>query len=102
MGNLSGVREMPHTFSSCVALASLDFSGMDPSLLEGLAYAFGGCSVLATIWADADWSLLSGASGQQTFYDRDPLVGGAGTAYASSHAGYQHMRITAACCRRGT
>ena len=78
MGNLSGVREMRHTFSNCVALASLDFSGMDPSLLEGLAYAFGGCSVLATIWVDADWSLLSGASRPQTFYNCGSLVGTAG------------------------
>ena len=47
-----------------------------------------------TIWADADWALpTSGVSGFQTFYQCFSLVGGAGSTYASSRAGYQYMRI---------
>lgn len=94
MGNLHGVREMQHTFNSCTGLTEIDLSGLDPSSLEDLAYTFGGCGSLVTIWADADWALpSSGVSGFQTFYQCTSLVGGAGTTYASSRAGYQYMRI---------
>lgn len=94
VGNLHGVREMQHTFNSCTGLAEIDLSGLDPSSLEDLAYTFGGCASLVTIWADADWALpTSGVSGFQTFYQCTSLVGGAGTTYASSRAGYQYMRI---------
>ena len=94
MGNLNGVREMQHTFNSCTGLTEIDLSGLDPSSLEDLTYTFGGCSALVTIWADADWELpSSGITGYQTFYQCTSLVGGAGTTYASSRAGYQYMRI---------
>ncbi|MCF2622303.1 leucine-rich repeat domain-containing protein [Collinsella tanakaei] len=94
VGNLHGVREMQHTFNSCTGLTEIDLSGLDPSSLEDLAYTFGGCASLVTIWADADWALpTSGVSGFQTFYQCTSLVGGAGTTYASSRAGYQYMRI---------
>ena len=94
VGNLHGVREMQHTFNSCAGLTEIDLSGLDPSSLEDLAYTFGGCGSLVTIWADADWALpASGVSGFQTFYQCASLVGGAGTTYASSRAGYQYMRI---------
>ena len=97
MGNLRGVREMQHTFNSCEGLTEIDLSGLDPSSLEDLAYTFGGCGSLVTIWADADWALpSSGISGFQTFYQCSSLVGGAGTTYASSRAGYQYMRIDGA------
>ena len=97
MGNLRGVREMQHTFNSCKGLTEIDLSVLDPSSLEGLAYTFGGCGSLVTIWVDADWALpSSGVSGFQTFYQCVSLVGGAGTAYASSRAGYQYMRIDGA------
>lgn len=54
MGNLCGVREMQRTFNSCEGLTGIDLSGLDPSSLEDLAYTFGGCGSLVTIWADAD------------------------------------------------
>ena len=97
MGNLHGVREMQHTFNSCEGLTEIDLSGLDASSLEGLTYTFGGCSALVTIWVDSDWALpASGVSGFQTFYQCTSLVGGAGTTYASSRAGYQYMRIDGA------
>ena len=97
MGNLSGVREMQHTFNSCDGLTEIDLSGLDPSSLEDLTYTFGGCGSLVTIWVDADWALpASGVSGFQTFYQCASLVGGAGTTYACSRAGYQYMRIDGA------
>lgn len=77
MGNLCGVREMQRTFNSCEGLTGIDLSGLDPSSLEDLAYTFGGCGSLVTIWADADWALpSSGVSGFQTFYQCASLVGG--------------------------
>lgn len=97
MGNLHGVREIQHTFNSCSGLTEIDLSRLDPSSLEDLAYTFGGCRSLVTIWADADWMPPTfGVSGLQTFYQCSPLVGGAGTTYASSRAGYQYMRIDGA------
>lgn len=97
MGNLRGVREMQHAFNSCDGLTEIDLSGLDPSSLEDLTYTFGGCGSLVTIWVDADWALpASGISGFQTFYQCASLVGGAGTTYASSRAGYQYMRIDGA------
>lgn len=86
--------EMQHTFNSCDGLMKIDLSGLDPSSLEDLACTLGGCGSLVTIWADADWELsASGVSGFQTFRQCSSLVGGAGTTYASSRAGYQYMRI---------
>lgn len=92
MGNLRGVCEMQHAFNSCDGLTEID-----PSSLEDLTYTFDGCGSLVTIWVDADWALsTSGVSGFQTFYQCASLVGGAGTTYASSRAGYQYMRIDGA------
>ncbi len=48
LGNLSGVRSMRYTFSSC-AVTTLDFRGFDPSTLTDLFYCFSGCSSLTTI-----------------------------------------------------
>lgn len=94
MGNLRGVREMQHTFNSYEGLAEIDLSGLDPSSLEDLTYTFGECGSLVTIRVDANWALpSSGVSGFQTFCQCTSLVGGAGTTYASSRAGYQYMRI---------
>ena len=94
MGNLHGVREMRHTFNSCEGLTEIDLSGLDSSSLEDLAYTFGGCGSLVTIWADADWALpSSGVSGFQTFYQCTSLVGGAGTVWSSSKTGYTYLRI---------
>lgn len=102
MGNLCGVREMQHTFNSGEGLTETDLSGLDPSSLEDLAYTFGGCGSLVTIWADADWALqASGVSGFQTFYQCASLVGGAGTTCTSLRAGYQYMRIDGAGGARG-
>ena len=93
LGNLSGVRSMRYTFSTC-AFTTIDFRGFDPSSLTDLYYAFGSCSALATIYADSTWRLpSSGISGSQCFYNCRQLVGGNGTAWSSSNTGYAYMRI---------
>lgn len=93
LGNLSGVRSMRYTFSSC-AFATIDFRGFDPSTLTDLFYTFSGCSSLTTIYADSTWALpSSGITGSQCFYGCRALVGGNGTAWSSSNVGYTYMRI---------
>lgn len=93
LGNLSGVRQMRYTFSSC-AVTTLDFRGFDPSTLTNLFYCFSGCSSLTTIYADSTWALpSSGISGSQCFYSCNSLVGGNGTVWSSSNTGYTYMRI---------
>ncbi len=93
LGNLSGVRQMRYTFSSC-AVTTLDFRGFDPSTLTDLFYCFSGCSSLTTIYADSTWTLpSSGISGSQCFYNCRSLVGGNGTVWSSSNTGYTYMKI---------
>lgn len=91
--NLSGVRSMRYTFSSC-AFTTIDFRGFDPSMLTDLFYCFSGCSSLTTIYADSTWALpSSGISGSQCFYNCRSLVGGNGTGWTSGNTGYTYMRI---------
>lgn len=80
--------------SLCEGIAEIDLSRLDQSSLEDLAYTFGGCGSLVTIWADADWALpSSGVSGFQTFYQCPSLAGGTDATYTSLCADYQYMRI---------
>ena len=97
LGNLSGVRSMRYTFSSC-AFSTIDFRGFDPSHLTDLFYTFSGCSHLTTIYADSTWALpSSGISGSQCFYScSTSLVGGNGTVWASNKTGYTYFRIDTA------
>jgi len=93
LGNLSGVRSMRYTFSSC-AFTTIDFRGFDPTTLTDLFYTFSGCSHMTTIYADATWALpTSGITGSQCFYSCGSLVGGNGTAWASSKTAYTYFRI---------
>lgn len=79
LGNLSGVRPMRYTFSSC-AFTTIDFRAFNPSTLTDLFYAFSGCSHLTTIYANATWALPSSEiTGSQCFYSCSSLVGGNGT-----------------------
>lgn len=96
LGNLSGVRSMRYMFSSC-AFTTIDFRGFDPSTLTDLFYTFSGCSHLTTIYADGTWALpTSGITGSQCFYSCGSLVGGNGTAWASSKTAYTYFRIDTA------
>ncbi len=93
-GNVSGLRSMRMAFNGCTGLVTLDLCGLDPSSLKDLFYAFAGCGNLTKIYADATWALpSSGVSGMNTFYNDTRLVGGNGTAYSSSAAGYARMVI---------
>lgn len=93
IGNLPGIRHMDFAFYGCDSLVSIDLSGLDPSQLESMDYAFASCAALTTIWADADWALPAGVSGFATFYGCKALVGGAGTVFSSSRYSGTYMRI---------
>lgn len=95
--NLSGVRSMRYTFSSC-AFTTIDFHGFDPSTLTDLFCTFSGCSKLTTILADASWALpTSGLTGSQRFYScSTSLVGGNGAVWASNKTAYTYFRIDTA------
>ncbi|MBQ9002340.1 MAG: hypothetical protein IJ087_10845 [Eggerthellaceae bacterium] len=96
LGNLANVHQMQYTFAS-IAAQVLDFRGFDPSSLTDLFYCFSGCSSLTTIYADSTWALpSSGISGSQCFYGCSSLVGGNGTAWASSKTAYTYFRIDTA------
>ena len=97
LGDLSGVRSMRYTFSSCV-FTTIDFRGFDPSMLTDLFYTFSGCSSLATIYADSTWALpSSGITGSQCFYScSTSLVGGNGTVWASNKTAYTYFRVDTA------
>ena len=97
LGNLSGVRSMRYTFSSC-AFTTIDFRGFDPSALTDLFYTFSGCSHLTTIYADSTWALpSSGLTGSQCFYScSTSLIGGNGTVWASNKTAYTYFRIDTA------
>ena len=94
LSNLPEVREMRYAFSSCDGLTELDLSGFPTEGLADLFYCFSGCSNLATIWVDADWSLPAGCEGSGMFYGGcGALVGGAGTAYDSGGRDEGYCRI---------
>jgi len=91
--------EMKHTFSSCALnreaarkcpwgarRLTLYLTGLDPSSLTNLQYAFSGCSALVTIYVDSTWILPnSGLTGVGTFYNSKAIVGGNGTTYSISN-----------------
>jgi len=85
LGNLSNVRQMRYTFSSC-AFTTIDFRDFGPSTLTDLFYTFSGRSHLTAIYEDPTWGLpSSGIYGSQFFYSCSmSLVGGNGTVWASS------------------
>ena len=93
--NLENVASMKYAFASCTGLTELDMTGLDPSGLTDVAYAFSGCANMRTITVDSSWVLPAGVSGAQTFYGCTSLVGGNGTAYDASKTGWQYMRVDA-------
>lgn len=83
--NLRGTAHMAYCFNSCTSLASLDLRGFSPSALQGLGYAFAGCSSLETIYVLSSWTLPAVCAGMGTFYGDVKLVGGNGTAYSAEN-----------------
>ena len=93
MGNLPKLVEMDHSFGNCKALTTLDLTGLDPTGLVRVPFAFTGCTRLATITVDSAWALPSKCAGTGTFNNCTSIVGGNGTAYDSSNVGYKMMVI---------
>lgn len=94
-GNVRGLASMRYALAGCQGLATLDLTGLDPSSLADLFYAFASCGSLVTVWADATWALPAGCTGYGTFYGCRSIVGGNGTAYDGNATSCAMMRIDA-------
>lgn len=93
--NVHGLQTMQHTFNGCSGITMLDLTGLDPSALANLSYAFASCSGLQTIYVDGTWALPAGCTGMGTFYGCTQIQGGNGTTYSASATGAAMMRIDA-------
>ena len=94
--NMHGLQTMQHTFNGCSGITMLDLTGLDPSALANVGYAFASCGSLQTIYVDGTLALPAGCTGMGTFYGCAAIVGGNGTAYSASATGVAMMRIDAA------
>lgn len=93
MARVSGLASLRYAFNTCSGLVTLGLSGLDPSSLKDLFYAFAQYTALTTIYTDPMWVLPSGVYGIGTFYNDSHPVGGNGTVYGSSAYGYARMVI---------
>ena len=73
----------------------LDLRGFSLGAGANLRFAFAANKSLTTILVDTDWVLPTLGNGYQAFCNCTSLVGGNGTAYASSDAGGSYMVIDA-------
>ena len=58
---VGGLQTMQHTFNGCSGITMLDLTGLDPSALANVGYAFSSCGSLQTIYVDGSWVLPVGA-----------------------------------------
>ena len=95
----TSVTNMGSMFSRCTALTSLDLSNFDTSSVTTMSAMFMQCYVLATIYASASFVVDQVTSSANMFGSMKPsggtaaLVGGAGTAWSSSHIDKTYARI---------
>lgn len=94
--NVHGLQTMQHTFNGCSGITMLDMTGLDPSALANVGYAFASCGALQTIYVDGTWAVPAGCTGMGTFYGRTQIQGGNRTTYSASATGAAMMRIDAA------
>ena len=69
----------------CSKLTELDLSSFTGAKLTNMYSTFSGCSNLRTIYASEQFSPVLSQNKESTFKGCTSLVGGAGTAYSSSH-----------------
>ena len=72
----------------------LDLSSFDTSNVTKMECMFQGMYNLTTIYVDpAKWNTDAVTTSYSMFYDNNSLVGGAGTAYSSSHTDKEYARV---------
>ena len=91
--NTSNVTAMSSMFSNCSSLTSLDLSNFDTSNVTAMSSMFSNCSSLRTINVGDKWSTSNVTEGDNMFYGCKRLIGCEGTAYSSSHTGYDYAQI---------
>lgn len=94
--NVRGLQTMQHAFNGCSGITMLDMTGLDPSALANVGYAFASCGSLQTIYVDGTWALPAGCTGLGTFYGCAQIRGGNGTTYSASATDSAMMVVDAA------
>lgn len=94
--NVHGLQTMQHAFNGCSGITMLDMTGLDPSALANIGYAFASCGDLQTIYVDGAWALPAACMGLGTFYGCTQIQGGNGTAYSVNATGAAMMVVDAA------
>lgn len=89
----SNLKKMGSTFMDCSKLTELDLSSFTGAKLTNMYSTFSGCSNLRTIYASEQFSPVLSQNKESTFKGCTSLVGGAGTAYSSSHVDGNYAHI---------
>ena len=89
----SNLKKMGSTFMNCKKLTELDLSSFAGTRLVNMYSTFSGCSNLRTIYASEQFSPVLSENRGSTFKGCTSLVGGAGTAYSSSHVDESYAHI---------
>ena len=92
--NTSQVTTMAEMFSTCNQLKILDLSSFDMTRVTNTSRMFYCCGDLRTIYVNTStWNLSAVTTSDYMFAGCNYLVGGAGTAYTSSHEDKTYARI---------
>ena len=96
--SLSGIhtgktKSMIGMFYDCRSVTSLDLSGFQFGSVDAINQMFIGCNNLRTITVSDHFTIKGTTTTLWMFYDCTSLVGGAGTAYDSTHTDGEYARI---------
>lgn len=89
------VTTMRLLFQGCYKIETLDVSSFNTESVTDMSEVFSWCNNLMTIYASNKWvnDKVWPSDGRSLFYNCQKLVGGAGTAFSSSHIDYSYARI---------
>lgn len=96
--SLSGIytgktESMSSMFLNCRNVTALDLSSFQVASVTNMNSMFAGCNNLRTITVSAHFMRSAASTAFDMFYNCTSLVGGAGTAYSSSHTDGEYARI---------
>ena len=91
--NTGNVTHMNSMFNGCSGLTSLDVSGLNTGNVTDMSFMFCACDSLTTIYASSSFVTTAVTNSSNMFSSSTQLVGGAGTAYSSSHKDASYARI---------
>ena len=91
--NTSRVYNMGYMFSSCKKLSELDLTNFETAQVTDMLWMFGNCTALTRIYVSSGWDVSNVTRHNPMFSGSSNLVGGAGTAYSSSHVDKTYARV---------